>query len=176
MFKRILCLSLIAVIVLTACQPQKGSAKDMLPEVPDTTVVEGQTITQFLAKLADGAALLTANPQLIPAIQRVEASLTCYQDLGAVALRTYTSKNFPLSAGIVAIVDRKALTDPLNFANCVLGRAQGAAVGSEAPTIQPCTKSYTLKKDDNEFNIAYLATTQEMCQAFCSRLEGCASQ
>jgi hypothetical protein len=176
MFKRILCLSLMAVIALTACQPQEGSAKDMLPDVPDTTVVEGQTITQFLAKLADGAALVAANPQLIPVVQRVEASLTCYQDLGAVALRTYTDKKFPLSAGIVAIIDRKALTDPTNFMNCVLGRAQGAAESAATPTIQPCTKSYTLKKNDNEFNIAYLATTQEMSQAFCSRLEGCTSQ
>jgi len=176
MFKRILLLSLLAVIALTACQTQKGSAGDMLPNVPDTTVVEGQTITQFLAKAADGAALATANPQLIPLVQRVEASLTCYQDLGAVALRTYTDKQFPLSAGIVAVVDRKALTDPANFANCVLGRAQGAAASAEQLTIQPCTKSYTLKKDDNEFYIAYIATTQEMCQAFCSRLEGCTAQ
>jgi hypothetical protein len=176
MFKRILLLSLMAVIALTACQTQEGSARGMLPNVPDTTVVEGQTITQFLAKAADAAALAAANPQLIPLVQRVEASLTCYQDLGAVAMRTYTDKQFPLSAGIVAIMDRKALTNPANFANCVLGRAQGAAANAAKPTIQPCTKSYTLKKDDNEFYIAYIATTQEMCQAFCSRLEGCANQ
>ena len=175
MSKRILILSLMAVIVLTACQTQEGSARAMLPDVPDTTVVEGQTVTQFLAKLADGAALAAANPQLIPLVQRVEASLTCYQDLGAVALRTYTDKQFPLSAGMVAIMDRKALSDPANFANCVLGSAQGAA-NAQRPVIQPCTKSYTLKKDDNEFYIAFVATTQEMCQAFCSRLEGCTAQ
>jgi hypothetical protein len=176
MFKRILLFSLIAAVALTACQTQKGSAKDMLPDVPNTTVVEGQTITQFLAKVADGAALAAANPLLIPLIQRVEASLTCYQSLGAVALRTYTAKQFPLSAGIVAIVDRNALADPVNFANCMLGRAQGAAATAAAPTIDPCTKTYTLKKNDNEFHIAYVATTQQMCQAFCSRLEGCTEQ
>jgi hypothetical protein len=174
MFKRILLLGLIAVVALAACQAQRGSATNMLPNVPNTTVVEGQTITQFLAKVADGAALAAANPELIPLIQRVEASLTCYQDLGAVALRTYTDKDFALSAGIVAIIDRKALTDPVNFANCVLGRAQGAEAA--APTIEPCIKTYTLKKDDNEFYIAYMATTREMCSAFCSKLEGCTEQ
>jgi hypothetical protein len=174
MLKRTLLLTLLAAVALTACQTQRGSAKDMLPEVPNTTVVEGQTITQFLARVADGAALAAANPELIPLIQRVEASLTCYQSLGAVALRTYTDKTFPLSAGIVAIIDRNALTDPANFANCVLGRAQGDA--SAMPTIDPCTKTYTLKKDDNEFYIAYVATTQEMCTAFCSKLEGCTEQ
>ena len=64
MFKRILLLSLMAAIALTACQTQRGSAKDMLPDVPNTTVVEGQTITQFLAKVADGAALAAANPRI----------------------------------------------------------------------------------------------------------------
>ena len=176
MLKRILFIGLLAAFVLAACQTQKGSAQDMLPAVPNTAVVEGQTITQFLAKIADGAALLAANPQLVPVIQRVEASLTCYQDLGAVALRTYTDKTFPLSAGVVAIIDRKALTNPANFANCVVGKAQGVAPGPSQPTIQPCTKSYTLKKDDNEFYIAYIATTPAMCQAFCSKLEGCTGQ
>ena len=37
----------------------------MLQEVPNTTVVEGQSIAVFIAKLADGAALATANPQLV---------------------------------------------------------------------------------------------------------------
>jgi hypothetical protein len=174
MFKRLILLTLIAAVTLTACQTQQGSAKDLLPEVPNTTVVEGETITQFLAKVADGAALAAANPELIPLIQRVEASLTCYQGLGAVALRTYTDKDFPLSAGIVAIIDRNALTNPANFANCVLGSAQGGAASSF--TIDPCVKSYTLKKNDNEFYIAYIATTQEMCGAFCSKLEGCSGQ
>jgi hypothetical protein len=171
MFKQIVLLSVLAVIALAACQTQRGSATGLLPNVPNTTVVEGETITQFLAKVADGAALAAANPELIPLIQRVEASLTCYQGLGAVALRTYTDKTLPLSAGIVAIIDRKALTNPANFANCVLGRA--SAMGADALTINPCVKTYTLKKDDNEFDIAYIATTQEMCQAFCSKLEGC---
>jgi hypothetical protein len=80
-----------------------------------------------------------------------------------------------LSAGIVAIVDRKALTDPANFANCVLGIAR-AREASGAPTINPCVRTYTLQKDDNEFHIAYIATTQEMCQAICSRLEDCMGQ
>jgi hypothetical protein len=173
MFKRIVLLTVLAAITLAACQAQRGSAKDMLPDVPNSSVVEGETITQFLAKAADGAALAAANPELIPLIQRVEASLTCYQGLGAVALRTYTDKTFPLSAGVVAIIDRNALTNPTNFANCVMGRAQAKAAGV---TIDPCVKTYTLKKDDNEFYIAYIATTKEMCTAFCSKLEGCTGQ
>jgi hypothetical protein len=172
MFRKIVWLMFAAVLVLSACQPKQGSAKDLLPEVPNTTVVEGQTVSQFVAKLADGAALVAGNPELIPVIQRIETSAVCYQNVGAVALRTYTDKTFPLYAGVVAIVDRNALTNPANFLNCVVkpqSRAEAAT-----PTLEPCAKSYTLKKDDNEFYIAYIATTQQMCETFCSKLEGCA--
>ena len=170
MFRKITWLMFAAVMLLSACQPKRGSAKDMLPEVPNTTVVEGQTVTQFLAKLADGAALAAANPELIPIIQRIETSASCYQNVGAAALRTYTDKTFPLSAGIVAIVDRNAVTDPANFLSCVVKPQPG--VEAAAPTLEPCAKTYTLKKGENEFYIAYLATTPQMCETFCSKLEG----
>jgi hypothetical protein len=162
--------------LLVSCTGQQGDAKSLLPDIPNTNVVEGETITEFVGKLTDGAALVAASPQLIPVIQRVEASLTCYQDVGAVALRTYTDKTFPLSAGIIAVMDSKALKNPVNFANCVLGAARGDAAANAAPTIEPCVKTYTLTKSDNEFHIAYMATTKEMCEAFCSKLEGCTAQ
>jgi hypothetical protein len=172
MSRKILWLMFAAVLVLAACQPKRGSAKDLLPEVPNTTVVEGQTISQFVAKLADGAALVAGNPELIPVIQRIETTANCYQNLGAVALRTYTDKTFPLYAGIIAIIDRNALTDPVNFMNCVVKPQPNMEAASAA--LEPCTKSYTLKKNDNEFYIAYIATTPQMCETFCSKLEGCA--
>ncbi len=171
-------LSILVTLFLASCTGQQGSAQSLLPDIPNTSVVEGQTISQFIGKLTDGAALMAASPQLIPVIQRVEASVVCYQTLGAVALRTYTDKTFPLSAGIIAVVDGRAVKDPVNFAHCVLGLAQGSASAESAttPTIQPCIKNYTLKKSDNEFYIAYIATTKEMCEAFCSKLEGCTGQ
>jgi hypothetical protein len=165
---------LTAALLLSACQSKQGSAKDLLPDVPNTTVIEGQTVTQFLAKLADGAALAAANPELIPVIQRIEATAGCYQDAGAVALRAYSDKSSPLYAGVVAIADRNALTDPVNFLNCVVKPQPGAAASVQ--TLQPCAKTYTLKKNDNEFYIAFVATTPQMCEAFCSKLEGCTSQ
>lgn len=175
MFRKLWPLTLMVVIVIAGCTSQKGSAKDLLPQVPNTSVVEGEKITDFIGRLTDGASLLAANPLLVPAIERVQTTLSCYQGVGAVAVRTYTDKSFPLSAGIVAIIDRKALTDPGNFLNCVVGKAQARGESGQ-PTINPCSKTYTLKKDDNEFYFAYIATTQEMCDAFCSKLEGCTGQ
>ncbi len=166
-------LLLVAGLLLAACQTRPGGATALLPDVPNTTIVEGETITQFLSKLSDGAALTAGHPELIPVIQRVESTASCYQNTGAVALRTYTDKTLPLYAGIVAIVDRNAVTDPTNFFNCVI-RSNGAQAAQAG--LQPCAKTYTLKKSDNEFYIAYIATTPQLCEAFCSKLEGCAGQ
>ena len=157
-------------LIVAACTPTAGGATALLPDVPNTTVVEGQSISDFIAKLADGAALATANPALITLIDKAQGTLACLQQTGAAAVRTYTDKTFPLSAGFVAIIDRNAITNPANWQQCLTGPANPSA---QAVTLQPCAITYTLKKGDNEFYIAYVATTAEMCQAFCSRLEGC---
>jgi hypothetical protein len=169
MWTRVILLTMLLVIT-AACTPTRGSATDMLPNVPNTKVVEGQSITQFISSLADGAALTAGNPELVLVIKRIESTLKCFQDNGAVGVRTYTDLTFPLSAGIVVIVDRNAVTNLANLTQCLTAQPDAAQA---APTLQPCSKSYTLPKDNNEFFIAYVASTQEMCQAFCSRLEGC---
>lgn len=162
-------LTLIAVVA--ACGPvgQSGGAADLLPNVPHAKIVEGKTITQYISSLTEGQALLVGNPLLVAAIEFTEGAVTCYQDIGAVAVRIYSDETFPLSSGLVAIVDRNAITDLGNLARCL-----GGGPGVEAQAVQVCAHTYTLKKEDNEFYIAYLATTAEMCQAFCSALEGCA--
>ena len=149
---------------------QRGGAPDLLPEVPNARTIEGQTIVQYLSSLADGAALKTLHPELWAAVQITEGLITCYQDIGAVAVRVYSDRDFPLSAGMVAIVDRNAIADPANLVKCI---GSGLQPYSALPTIKPCASSYTLHKDDNEFTIAYAGTTREMCDAFCSKLEGC---
>jgi len=159
-------------LLVSACTPTAGGATALLPDVPNTTVVEGQSISDFIAKLADGAALTMANPQLVSLIEKAQGTLSCLQQTGAVAVRTYTDKTFPLSAGFVAIIDRNAITNPANWQQCLTGPARPSA---QAVTLQPCATTYTLKKNDNEFFIAYVATTAEMCQSFCSKLEGCKS-
>ncbi|CAG1770251.1 hypothetical protein BAC2_00922 [uncultured bacterium] len=163
---------LVSVLLLlsVACTPTAGGATALLPDVPNTTVINGQSISDFIAKLADGAALTSANPELILLIEKAEGTLACLQQTGAVAARTYTDKTFPLSAGFVAVIDKNAITNLANWQQCLTGRANPSA---QAVTLQPCATTYTLKKDNNEFFIAYAATTAEMCQAFCSRLEGC---
>jgi len=150
-----------------------GSAAKLLPNLPNLPnikVVEGKTITEYIGGLAEGKTLLAGNPILAGAIKLAEGAIKCYQDIGAVAVRVYSDETNPLSSGMVAIVDRKAVTDLGNAVKCLTGGDQQA--GSQG-LVQICARTYTLKKDDNEFFIAYLATTDTLCQAICDGLEGC---
>ncbi|HET7091313.1 MAG TPA: hypothetical protein VFL17_21980 [Anaerolineae bacterium] len=158
-------------LIAVACNPfgTQGQAESMLPDVPNTTIVKGQTIAEYIASLSSGATLLSGNAPLVAAIEFAQGAINCYQEIGAVAVRIYSDNAFPLSSGMVVIVDRNAITDVGNLARCLGG---GAEAGVQA-TVQVCTHSYTLKKDDNEFYIAYVGTTLEMCQAFCTRLQEC---
>lgn len=162
------------VVIAAACNSgTPGGARSLLPDLssmPNLQVIEGQTITEFISTLAEGQALLAANPLLAGAIQFAEGAIKCYQDLGAVAVRIYSDKNFPLASGMVAIVDKTAVADPANFVTCLTG---GSGLIGPQTAIQICLHSYELKKDDHEYQIAYLGTTDDICNALCNSLEGC---
>ncbi|MCP4535550.1 MAG: hypothetical protein GY832_00215 [Chloroflexi bacterium] len=149
-------------------------AVEMLPDLPDHYVVEGEVLTDHITNLSEGAALLAAQPELAVAVLVVDQIVSCYQDIGAAQVQLYAKEEMPLSAGAVAIADRNALTDPVNLFKCVvpvvLDTGQADAPQLE---IQPCSASYTLSQDGNEFYIVYAGTTEEICHAFCEQLEGC---
>ena len=112
----------------------------------------------------------TPDPGMLFMIERVDRTIECYQDAGAVNMRIFSDPTFPLSSGAIAIVDRERLRDPATLLRCVGG---GLVPFSAEPTVDPCAHSYTLQRDDNEFYIVYVGTTGEICQTFCSALEGC---
>jgi len=148
-------------------------AVEMLPELPNHIVVEGQTLTDYLGTLSEGAALLAGQPHLAALLAGVDQIIGCYQDVGAVQARVYSNEETPLSAGAVGIADKNALLDPVNLFRCVTPLAQPDAAQGQAVDIQPCSTSYTLEKDGNEFYIIYAGTKEEICHAFCAQLEGC---
>lgn len=144
----------------------------MMPDLPGYRVVEGQTIQEYIATLAEGGTLLTGHPELAALIGRVDGVFSCYQEAGAVDARIYSDESFPLSSGAVAIADRNRMADPQTLWRCVGGQMVPFSTTAE-PRLEPCSHSYTLYKDDNEFYIIYLGTTQEICHAFCENLEDC---
>ncbi len=174
---------LVLVTLLSGCdvisgllgEPKKTpSVPEMLPDLPGYATVEGETLTGYISKLSEGAALLAAQPELVAAIAGVDQVITCYQDLGVARARLYSNEDNPLSAGVVAIADRNALLDPVNLFKCAQLQKEG--VGRQSIKIEPCVKTYTLEKDDNAFYILYAGTTPDICQTFCDNLEGCTKE
>ncbi len=176
-FVRLLCA--VAILALSSgCDQLPGStgptaqppAVTMLPKLSGYNEVEGQTLTNYIGKLSGGTLLLTGHPELAATLTAVDAIVGCYQQVGAVRARLYSNQASPLSAGTVAIADRKALLDPANLFKCV---APNVGLQAQSVKIQPCSANYTLSLDGDEFYILYAGTTLEICQAFCTNLEGC---
>ncbi len=145
-------------------------AAALLPSLPGYNQVEGQTLTAYIGTLSQGAAILAGQPELAATLGAVDRIVGCYQQVGAVRARLYSDQASPLSAGAIAIGDRKELLNPTNLFRCVV---PNVAPNAQAPAIQPCTASYTLSRGGNDFYIIYAGTTTQVCQTFCSHLEGC---
>ena len=180
MFKHLIRLSCAIAIaaISSGCDVLPGSggstpqppAVTMLPNLSGYTVVEGQTLTGYIGKLGGGTSLLSGQPELAATLVAVDAIVGCYQQVGAVRARVYSNQAQPLSAGAVAIADKKALLDPANLFRCM---APSLRPEAQAIKIEPCQASYTLTRNGDEFYILYAGTTQEICRAFCTNLEGC---
>jgi len=161
----------IAALLLSACGQSTGgtTAASLLPNLPDYQANDTQNLQDAIAKIAGGAAVLTGQPEAAAAVVGVNALVTCYQKAGAIQSRSYVNKTDVLKAGVVVIIDRNAVTDPTTFLNCVA--PSGPSL--RAAQFQPCGKAYTLNRDNNQFYIGYAATNPDVCQAFCSALQGC---
>jgi hypothetical protein len=154
-------------------KPVTPPAAEMLPDLPNYTSLEGQTLTEYLGTLSEGAALLAGRPDLAALALGVDKFIGCYQEVGAVRARIYSAKESPLSAGAVAIADRNTLLNPMNLLKCLKPTMEAEGPSAQGFDIEPCSASYTLERDNNEFYILYAGTTLETCQAFCAQLEGC---
>jgi hypothetical protein len=145
-------------------------AQLMPANLPGYEIVQVDSVMDYIKSLSQGGALLSGNVAMVALIERLDGTIACYEEIGAVKAEVFVDEAFPLSTGAIAIVDQNRLTDPANFFRCVVG--SGGGIMTEA-TLEPCSHTYTLERDDNQFHILYLGTTPEICHAFCSNLEGC---
>ena len=146
-------------------------AAQLLPDLPAYRQVEGQTMTDYIGALSEGAALLAGQPQLAVTIGAVDSVVGCYQEIGGVRARLYSHAERPLEAGLVAVVDAAQLNDPDNFFRCVTPAGLNLGSGEDAP--QPCLAAYTLTRDNGTFHILYAGSAYSVCQDFCAVLDSC---
>ncbi len=170
---RVLTFILVTVTAISACgqaATQEPSAGALMPNLPDYYVNDTVNIQDAISKVASLTSLGAAHPELAGLIAGVNSLLTCYQNAGAIQGRTYVNKADVVKAGIVVIVNRNVVTDPTTFVNCVVPPS-ARSLRPAGP--QPCAKAYTLNVPNNQYYIGYAATDPEVCQAFCSALQGC---
>lgn len=165
----------LALLLSSRCRQPQGEppAAALLPNLPGYNQLEGQTLTGYIGALAQGAALLAGQPQLALTLGAVDQIAGCYQDVGAVRIRLYSHADNPLQAGAAAVADRRELDNPENLFHCLALVDLGLEGEQAEQFIAPCTGSYTLRRDDNEFYIAFAGTTTAMCRDLCDRLDGC---
>lgn len=146
-------------------------AAQLLPELPAYRQVEGQTITDYIGALGEGAALLAGQPQLAVTIGAVDGVVGCYQEIGGVRARLYSHAERPLEAGLVAVVDAAQINDPDNFFRCVTPAGLNLESGEDGP--QPCVAAFTLTRADGTFYVLYAGSAYSVCRDFCAALESC---
>ena len=170
------CVVALVAFTVAACSglapTKEPTAGNMMPNLADYNINDVQNIQDAIAKLTSAASLVSGQPEVTAAIAGLSSVVSCFQSAGAIQGRTYVNKSNPLYSGVVLIVNKNVLTDPQTWVNCTIPR-RSAAVPQGGIQLSPCAKTYTLNKDNNTFYVAYAATDQRVCSAFCSALEGC---
>ncbi|MCS6872486.1 MAG: hypothetical protein RML95_11850 [Anaerolineae bacterium] len=162
-------------ILLAACNivvPRDESAAALLPNLRGYTVENTLNITDALTKAGAGAALAGGQAQFAAAIGAVGSYVTCLQRAGALEGRVYIQQENPLKSGLVMIINRNKISDPQTLLGCAIPQAQAMRAES-VPEYSFCANLYTLQKNNNEFYIMYAASSPQVCEAFCTALEGC---
>jgi hypothetical protein len=161
----------VVLALLSACGglgvTKEPSAAALMPNLADYQVSDTANIQDAITKILGVASLGAGQPELAALVAAVNGLVSCYQKAGAIEGRTYVNKSDVSLAGVIVIVNRNSITDPNTFVNCVFPS------GGPRTAVQACGKAYVLNKDNNQFYIGYAATSPQVCQTFCSALQGC---
>ncbi len=169
-FGLLLTLLLLASCTMTATgdtASDAAAAQNFLPNIPGYNMTEANTITDALTAAGVGGSLLTGNLPLAALVNRLDAMMTCYQGVGAVAARVYTEVNIANliqgqipKVGALAIINEDRLER--NFFNCALGGASGLS----AQAVEPCGGTGTFTVNNERLHYLYGATSPELCAIF----------
>jgi hypothetical protein len=171
-------MQLLASLALLFAACSAGVTRDestaaLLPNLSGYNVENTLNITDALTKAGAGAALAGGQVQFAAAIGVVGNYAACLQRAGAIEGRTYLQQENPLKAGLIMIVNRNKLTDPQTLLGCAIPQPPSGMSPLDASEYGFCANMYTLRKANNEFYIMYAASSPQVCEAFCSALEGC---
>lgn len=174
--KRFLLVGLLLMgLLLAACETTDSasdptSAQNMQPSLVGYDVQDTDNIIDAVTSAAGAAALASGNVPLVAAIERINTTLGCLQEVGAVSARTYVqNENVSVvpQAGVSLIVNQDRVER--NLLSCVVEPPLSAQAVLE---IEPCIDSGTFTQDGETFFYAYLGAGSQICAAFRAHYEG----
>jgi hypothetical protein len=169
---------MVGLLALAACQvvPTTGdkstdaaAAQNYLPNLAGYMTTETNSVTDALTKVGVGGATITGNLPLAGMIAKLDDTLRCYQEVGAVAARVYTEQNVVGAVasgampkvGVVAVINTTRIQR--NLFSCVMNTGIGAQ--AQAATVEPCGGSGSFTVNNESLQYVYAATSPDVCSA-----------
>ncbi|NWG15073.1 MAG: hypothetical protein HXY41_00420 [Chloroflexi bacterium] len=171
---------ILVLMAVAACQVVPGTgdsssdaaaAQKFLPNLSGYAATEASNIQDALTKVGAGASVLSGNLPLAAAIAKLDDTLRCYQNVGAVAVRVYTEQDIVRAVtaasvpkiGVVGVVNTTRLQR--NLFSCVLNTGGGAQAQAQGATIEPCGGSGSFTANGENLQYVYAATAPDLCSA-----------
>jgi hypothetical protein len=140
-----------------------NAVQQFFPEISGYSSVPTSDIQNAISTVTGGASLATGNILGAAAINRLNALIDCYRDVGALDARVYTQLNIQRPVlGALAIANQDRVTE--NFLSCAAGA--GAQSGARSNEPEPCIGTGTFTANDDTFLYVYAASDQALCTAF----------
>lgn len=162
-------LMIVVALILVACETadtstQATSAQSLQPNITGFRIEEGDNVVQSFANVVAGATAVTGNVPLAATIERVNATIACLGDVGAVSAQVYVQEqNVQLvpQAGMSFVVNKTRVER--NILGCVADTQFSAQAVLD---IEPCAQTGTFTYQNEEFYYAYIGAGTELCSGF----------
>lgn len=142
------------------------AAQSFMPTLAGYSSVAANDIQAALSTILQTGSLATGNLPATLLINRLDAFINCYREVGAVDARVYSTNTLdviPPIVGALAIVNQDRVGD--NFLACAVNPAgQGGLAGAQAA--QPCFGSGSFTANNDTILYIYAASDQQLCDRF----------
>jgi hypothetical protein len=147
------------------------SAQQQMPgDISGYLVIQADTIQAAVATAAQAAGIATTQILGAAVVNRLDALVTCYREVGAVDAKIYVSPTEP-GAGVAVIINNDRIAN--NLLQCA---AQAAGARSQDAGFQPCVQGGTFQRTEgavtNTFSFIYAGSTPTLCNAFNAHFVG----
>lgn len=141
------------------------AAQSFMPEITGYTSVQAADIKTALSTISQGGAAATGNLPAAFLINRLDAFITCYNEVGAVDARVYASLSVPPTVGALAVINQTRAAE--NLLPCITGGGGGDDLaGAQAAGPEPCFGSGSFVFNGDTITYVFGASDQPLCTAF----------